>query len=186
MNPPTSLGVESPPQEFEARRQPHLAQGREPHLAHVMNRRAPRDVGSPGQDDPRRAAREPEGKQDRLEDQRRRAGCPHVEAILTGLDCPRRETHPLRAEGCSLHLRPADLRQRAHSREVLGLQAWVLPPGADRVDLDRHTADRRQGQRGAQHLSAPLSLCSVNLPHVRARVRLVWNSFSAQIRKEPR
>jgi hypothetical protein len=54
---------------------------------------------------------------------------------------------------------------------MLRLQARILPPGADRVDLDRHTADRGQGQGGAQDLPAPLSLGSINSEYRNARIR---------------
>ena len=171
VHPPAPLGVESPPQQLQVRRYAHLAQDREPHLAHVMDGGTPGDVGSPGQDDPRRAGCLRQGKQDGLEDQRRRAGRPHVELIFAPLDGARRELHPLRAERRAIHLRAADLGQRAHGRKMLRLQARMLPPGADRVDLDRHTADRGQGQGGAQDLPAPLSLGSINSEHRNARIR---------------
>jgi hypothetical protein len=113
----------------------------------------------------RRAVGQRQRQQDGLQQQRDCARAAllgqlaDVEAIVTRL---RRsvwmEGDLSRFEPRTLDLRAADLRRCQHSREVLGSQPRIAPPGPDAGQADGLTRHDREGQRGSQNLSATLSL----------------------------
>ncbi len=133
----------------------------------VIETGAPAHMRASAKIDPRRRRCQTERRQDRLEHEGRRPGGSDVEGELAGSDLARLEDQRLRTEARALDAGTADGRHGLDGLEVLRLQPRRPSPGADLRDAEGLARDRRERQRAAEELAAPLTPGAVDFDHKR-------------------
>ncbi len=138
----------------------------------VVEGRAPGHVGAAFDDQARRALGEGQRQKQGLEDEAGGAGAAALARLghVEGVTARPRGRPGDEGEGLGAQFRPlqpgvADASRRQDPRQVLGRQPRLRALGADVLDAHWLSQEGGEGQRGAQHLPAPLAVGAVNDDH---------------------
>ncbi len=143
----------------------HAGEEGEEGAGEELERRRHRVVGSPFEDQPGRTPGQHQGRQDGLQEERRRAGGADREVVIARRDGGRGEGDLPRADRVPFHPRPADAGRRLDGGQVLAHQPRPGAPGADVTDAHRGVGDHGERQGGAEDLPSALPARTVDVQH---------------------